>query len=86
MKRFLKKGDGLATIVITIVLIVIVLLIVPVLKAFQASAGNNAKTTAITQTAMIDGATEKAAETGNWALSDGTELDLGLDGGGGNPV
>ena len=74
MKNFLKKGDGLATIIITIVLIVIVLLIVPVLKSFQANAGANTKTTAAAQTAMINDATADADKVGAWELSDGTPL------------
>ena len=35
MKRNMKKGDGLATIIITIVLIAIVLMIVPAFKQFM---------------------------------------------------
>lgn len=36
MKRNFKKGDGIATVVITIILVAIVLLIVPALKQFMA--------------------------------------------------
>lgn len=60
MKKFLKKGDGLATIVITIVLVVIILLIVPVLKAYQSNSGANLKTEATTQTNVITNATSVA--------------------------
>lgn len=35
MKNFIKKGDGLATIIITIVLVAIVLMIVPAFKQFM---------------------------------------------------
>lgn len=35
MKKFLKKGDGLATVVITIVLVAMVLLMVPAFKQFM---------------------------------------------------
>lgn len=54
MKKFLKKGDGLATVVITIVLVVIALLVVPALKAYQANSSSGLETEATTQGTIIN--------------------------------
>lgn len=84
MKRNLKKGDGLATIVITVVLIVIVLLIIPVLRGYQASTGQNAKKVAETQTTLIEQAADGSLPSDStWKLSDGTELKAEGSGGAG---
>lgn len=56
MKKNLKKGDGMATVVITIVLIAVVLLIVPVLRGYQASSGANLKTEAEATTTIVENA------------------------------
>ena len=64
MKNIVKKGDGLATIAITIILVVIALLIVPVLKAFQANSGNNLKTEAETTQTIVGQAVQISGETG----------------------
>ena len=56
MKKNLKKGDGLATVVITIVLIAVVLLIVPVLRAYQANSGANLQSEANATTSIVGNA------------------------------
>lgn len=61
MKKNLKKGDGLATVIIGIVFIVLVLLIVPAFKGLQKSGTQQSKGIAITNENLTTQALTDAA-------------------------
>lgn len=63
MKKY-KKGDGLATVIITIVMIVLVLVIVPAIKGLQKSNTENAQKAANAGGSIVDTAVSISSQKG----------------------
>lgn len=66
-----RKGDGLATIIITIVLILIVIIAVPFFRKFIADTGSNTKAISDTQTKITDSLTDEAKSGADYDVNTG---------------